>query len=99
MDISRYFLKDTKVYHEVLYSPNRAIENFNSGFTKTPGAGNSLVSDLSDSALILENHLLDLMNVPVAGSRRGPSWTTRGDAPQYSPTRVWVRGHSASTSA
>lgn len=98
-DISKYFPKDIKVYPEVLYLPNIAIENFNYGFIQTQGAENSSVSDWYNSVLVSQNHLLDLMNLPVTGNQRGPSWTTRGDALQYSPTRVWVHGHSASTSA
>lgn len=81
-----------------IYSPNIAIENLNSGL-KTQGAENPFGSDLHNSALVLENHLLDLVNSPVTGNQREPSWTTRGDALQYNPTRVWVRGHAASTSA
>lgn len=82
-----------------IYSPYIARENLNSGFIKTQDAENPFESDLPNSALVLENHLLDVVNSPVTGSQRGPSWTTRGDAPQYNPTRVWVRGHAASTSA
>lgn len=57
------------------------------------------MSDLHNSVLVLEDHSLDLMNLPATGSQRGPPWTTPGGALRYNPSQVWVLGRSASTSA
>lgn len=52
------------------------------------------------SCVWLWSRELHSVNVlPAEENQRVPSWTTRDDGSQYSPTQLWELYHSASTSA
>lgn len=98
-DISKYFPKGHKIVSCGTILAKYSIVELKVWLHKNSRCSKFLVSGLYNSGFILENHLLDLMNLPVTENQRGPSWTTHGDVLQYSPIQVWVLGHSASTSA